>query len=332
MLGFVAPSARAQPPAMEARDPRPGSFAQVASDRISSVLFLHTETQTENDAGATTLGDAEGIGSGVILDDLSVLTNAHVVAGARVIHGLTHDGERIGLKVVGRDVLTDLALLEPERPIPTPPAPIGDSASLRTGDWVLAIGNPFGLHHAVTAGIVSGRVREWSDPGLEYLQTDAATNPGSSGGGLFDTAGRLVGITTGMLSRFGESLGANFAVPMDVILEVLPRLRAGDVVHGWIGVTTQRLTKAGVRWFGLTADREALLVVDVNASGPAAGRVNVGDVITGAQTERGAAVGALSIPRWVRTAGPGTALRLRIWRDKSERLTTVTLSIRPAGP
>ncbi len=131
---------------------------------------------------------------------------------------------------------------------------------------MLAIGNLLGLHHTVTAGIISAR--RVDDSGLEYLQTDAAINPGNSGGPLVDLNGRVVGITTAILSQMGEDIGLNFAIPINLVKEVLPQLRAGSVVHGWIGVETRRLSLVGAGALGLGAYPDAPIVVSIAEESP----------------------------------------------------------------
>ncbi len=195
---------------------REDSISRVARQRTASVVFLHT-VSANNPA-------EEGSGSGVVIDvDGLILTNAHVIEGSGVVHVRAADGAAVETTAVGADADLDLTLLRPMRPLNLPVAPLGDSDALSVGDIVIAIGNPLGLHHTVTSGIISAKARSIGTP-VPFLQTDTAMNPGSSGGALFDLRGRLVGITTGILSERGQNVGLNVAIPINVVRAALPRL------------------------------------------------------------------------------------------------------------
>jgi S1-C subfamily serine protease len=207
---------------------RTDTIARVARKRAPSVVFLHviSEGAPAQQPPGTPPSSREGLGSGVIIDASGlILTNAHVIEAATTIHVRTPDGHDGDAIVVGTDRKTDLALLRAPGLAGLPPAPLGDSDRLHVGDWVVAIGSPFGLHHTVTAGIVSAKARGIDDSGLEYLQTDAAINPGNSGGALLDLNGALVGITTVILAPGGQNIGLNFAIPVSAVKRVLPQLR-----------------------------------------------------------------------------------------------------------
>ncbi len=221
-------------------------------------------------------------GSGVIISaDGKILTNNHVVAGATKIEVRLADGRTLEGKVLGTDPRTDLALLRVEA-TGLVAAELGDSAQLAVGDWVMAIGNPFGLDHTVTAGIVSAVGR--SDVGItvyeDFIQTDAAINPGNSGGPLVNLRGEVVGINTAIKSRTGGFLGIGFAIPIDMAKKVVAQLeKHGRVSRGWLGVVIQDLTPPLARRFGVEPGR-GTLVADVVPNGPADGAgLRPGDVI-----------------------------------------------------
>jgi serine protease Do len=222
---------------------------------------------------------SEGAGSGfVISDDGVILTNNHVVAGAsRITVGLyAHEDEEYTARVIGRDPLTDSALIQltekPDGQLPV--ATLGNSTAVKPGDWVMAIGNPFNLAHTVTVGVISATGRpfplsegRWED----VLQTDAAINPGNSGGPLLNIRGEVIGINTAILSGgpVGGNVGVGFAVPIDIVRELLPELRSGTITRGRIGVQVTPVTKALAKPLGLDAPRGALVRM-VERGGPAA--------------------------------------------------------------
>jgi serine protease Do len=223
------------------------------------------------------------LGTGfVISPDGYILTNNHVVEDVDKIEVHFKEGEKLDAKVVGRDPRTDVALIRVEAPKPLPALALGDSERVRPGDWVVAIGNPFGLEHTVTAGIVSARHREINqDPDArrfdDFIQTDAAINPGNSGGPLLNLAGEVIGINTAINPR-ANTIG--FAVPINIAKDVLPQLRAsGKVSRGWIGVFIQEIEPEMAEMLGLEDTRGAL-VSKVEPGSPAdeAG-IKSGDVV-----------------------------------------------------
>ena len=224
----------------------------------------------------------QSLGSGFIVDkDGYIITNNHVVQGADEIKVKLADGREFKAHVIGRDQKTDLALIKISSLFKDLPAlPLGDSDSMRVGDWVLAVGNPFGLGHTVTQGIISatGRVIG-SGPYDNFLQTDAPINPGNSGGPLVNLKGEVIGINTAIIAS-GQGIG--FAIPVNVAKVVIPQLRKeGKVVRGWIGVSIQSVTEGIAKSFGLKKP-EGALVSDVVTGGPAdiAG-IKRGDIIVG---------------------------------------------------
>ncbi|HVP33516.1 MAG TPA: trypsin-like peptidase domain-containing protein, partial [Steroidobacteraceae bacterium] len=226
----------------------------------------------------------QSAGSGVIFDAKTgyVLTNAHVVENATEITVTLQDGRDLKAEIVGSDAPSDIAVLK-LKPVPEGLAQIalGDSARMEVGDFVVAIGNPFGLQHTVTSGIVSGLSRSGINPdGYEdFIQTDASINPGNSGGPLLDLDGRVVGINTAIVSS-GQGIG--FAIPINMARDIMTQLIArGRVVRGWLGVVIQDLTPELAAGFGVREDA-GVLVAEVMKDGPADGAgLRPGDVITG---------------------------------------------------
>jgi serine protease Do len=222
-----------------------------------------------------------GLGSGVIVSpDGYILTNDHVVGDADTIQVTLMDKREFTAKVVGKDSKTDLAVIKIDSKDPLPFASLGNSDATEVGDWVVAIGNPFGFSLTVTAGIVSAKGRALGGNYDEFIQTDAAINPGNSGGPLFDISGKVVGVNTAIYSRTGTSAGIGFAIPIDLAKAVMDQLKAhGKVVRGWLGVEIQEVTPELAQSFGL-AKPEGALVASVEKDAPAAkAGIKRGDVI-----------------------------------------------------
>lgn len=221
------------------------------------------------------------LGSGFIIDKEGfILTNNHVVERTDEIKVLLDNEKEFDAKIIGRDPKTDLALIQIETKEPLVPLPLGDSDLLDVGDWVVAIGNPFGLEHTVTAGIVSAKYRRLGASSYDnYIQTDASINPGNSGGPLLNTNGEVVGINSMIVSDGGESIGIGFAVPINMAKDLLPQLKEGKVIRGWLGVVIQEITSE-LRDKLQLPDQKGALVADVLSSGPAE-KVGIkrGDVI-----------------------------------------------------
>jgi serine protease Do len=269
-----------------------------------------------------------GLGSGVIISaDGYVVTNNHVVEGADTVTVSLADGRELPAKVVGRDPLTDIAVIKIDAK-DLPAITFADSSKILTGDRVLAIGNPFGIGETVTSGIVSAtgrRVGILNDVhGYEdFIQTDAAINPGNSGGALVDVDGRLVGINTAILSRSGGFQGVGLAVPANMVGQVADSLvRSGKVVRGFIGVNIQSITPALVDSFNLKT-RNGALVAGVTPDSPAArAGIKEGDVITGVNGQAVADSNNLALT--VSSVAPGTKLAFDILRDgKAVKLEAV---------
>jgi len=262
---------------------------------------------------------ARGEGSGFVISaDGYILTNAHVVDQAREVTVRTTDRREYRAKVVGVDVRTDVAVLKIDA-TKLPVVRLGNPAGLKAGEWVIAIGSPFGFDNSVTAGIVSATARSLpGDAYTPFIQTDVAVNPGNSGGPLFNLRGEVIGINSQIYSRTGGYQGVSFAIPIDVAINVKDQLVAnGRVQRGRIGVTIQDVNQALADSFRLSRPRGAL-ISQVEDKGPAekAG-LKVGDVILevdGQAIERSG-----ELPAVIAGIKPGTSATLTIWRDKSER-------------
>jgi serine protease Do len=262
---------------------------------------------------------ARGEGSGFVISaDGYILTNAHVVADASEVTVRTTDRREYGAKVVGVDARTDVAVLKIEA-TKLPVVRIGSPQGLKAGEWVIAIGSPFGFENSVTAGIVSATARSLAgDAYTPFIQTDAAINPGNSGGPLFNLQGEVVGINSQIYSRTGGYQGVSFAIPIDVAMSVKNQLVAsGRVERGRIGVVIQEVNQALADSFRLERPRGAL-VSRVEQDGPAAAAgLKPGDVILavdGREIERSS-----ELPAIIAGIKPGKQATLAIWRDKSQR-------------
>lgn len=270
---------------------------------------------------------ATALGSGFVIDPAGyVVTNNHVVDGAEKTWVTLRDGTRLEARLVGRDPKTDLALLKVEAPAPLPSVEFGDSDALRVGDWVVAVGNPFGLGGTVTAGIVSARGRDiHSGPYDDFIQIDASINQGNSGGPTFDLSGRVVGINTAIFSPNGGSVGIGFAIPSNLARKVVADLRAhGSVERGWLGVQIQEVTREIADGLGL-ADAKGALVSQVTPGGPAAqaGLLN-GDVVR--RFDGRPIDGPKDLSRRVADAPAGHAAELEVWRRGRAEAVRVTLA------
>jgi serine protease Do len=270
--------------------------------------------------------ESRSLGSGFIISkDGFILTNEHVVEGADEITVKLTDKREYKAKVVGTDKRTDIALIKIEPTGALPAVKLGDPAKLKVGEWVVAIGSPFGFENTVTAGIVSGKGRIMQDANLvPFIQTDVAINVGNSGGPLFNMRGEVVGINSRLFSPTGTYLGIAFAIPIDVALDVQTQLQAkGRVSRGKIGVAIQEVSKDLATSFGLDRPRGAL-VVSVEKGSPAerAG-IEPSDIITKFD---GKPVDAQSdLPRFVAAVRPGSRSELEVWRKGGTRSLSITV-------
>jgi serine protease Do len=256
------------------------------------------------------------LGSGFIIDPAGyIVTNNHVIEGADEITVTMHDGTSMKAKLIGHDDRTDVALLKVESDKPLPSVPWADSDTARVGDWVLAIGNPFGLGGSVTAGIVSARGRDIRQgPYDDFIQTDAAINRGNSGGPLFNMDGQVVGINTAIYSPSGGSIGIGFSIPANMAKQVIAQLKDfGHAKRGWIGVQIQQVTPDIADGLGLHPARGAM-VASVSDNGPAAkAKIHGGDVILKFNNQDVKEMRTL--PRIVAETTIGTQVPVEVWRD-----------------
>ncbi len=268
-----------------------------------------------------------GLGSGFIISsDGYIITNNHVVERATDIEVVLQDDESYKAEIVGTDPKTDIALLKIKPKQPLPAVSFGNSERLEIGDWVVAIGNPFGLGHTVTAGIISAKGRSLGLGAYDdFIQTDAAINPGNSGGPLFDLEGRVVGVNTAI---FAGGQGIGFAIPSSMASQIVEQLkRSGKVVRGWIGVLVQEVTPELAESIGLAEPRGAL-VADVTPDGPAekAG-LKRGDVIV---ELNGSVIEEMpELPKTVASYPPGTKTKLKVIRNGSESIISIKLGELP---
>lgn len=265
-----------------------------------------------------------GVGSGFIISaDGFVLTNAHVVDGADDVYVTLTDKREYKAKIIGVDKRTDVAVVKIEGNN-LPRLTIGDPNKLRVGEWVIAIGSPFGLENTVTAGIISAKARDTGDY-LPLIQTDVAVNPGNSGGPLINMRGEVVGINSQIYSRSGGYMGISFAVPIDEAMRVAEQLRAtGRVTRGRIGVQIGEVTKDVAESLGL-ARAQGALIQRVEPGGPAEkGGLEAGDIIlkfNGTNIEKSS-----DLPRLVGATKPGSRATLTVWRKGAAKEVTLTIA------
>jgi len=252
------------------------------------------------------------LGTGFVISaDGLIVTNNHVVEDVDKVEVIFSDGTRSQAKVIGTDPKTDVALIRAEAKRDYVPLPLGDSDALLPGDWVMAIGNPFGLDHTVTAGIVSATGRDIGQgPYDDFIQTDAAINPGNSGGPLLNMAGEVIGINTAINPR-ANTIG--FAVPINMAKEILPQLEEkGHVVRGWLGVGVQPLTPELADALGLDT-QDGALVSQIDPAGPAQGQLEQGDLIV--RFREHAIHHMRELPRIVAATPPGTQVAVEVIRN-----------------
>jgi serine protease Do len=322
------------------------SFADLAARVSPAVVNIKVSVNAKNDFADQLSGEnvpfpwfhmpipqqpraykRQGTGSGFIIrKDGLILTNNHVVENAQDITVTLSDKQHYKAKVLGRDPKTDLAVIKIDPKASLPAAVLGDSDRLRVGDWVMAIGEPFGLTNTVTTGVVSAKGRViGAGPYDDFIQTDASINPGNSGGPLFNLAGEVVGINTAIFSQGGGNIGIGFAIPVNLVKNLVPELETkGTITRGWLGVSIQPVTADLARSFGLDDERGAL-VGDVVAQGPAdkAG-IKRGDVIVAYDGTKIAE--SSSLPAAVAATPVGKTVPVEIMRDGKMETVSVTIN------
>ena len=282
-----------------------------------------------NDRGGGSNGApqrVQSLGSGFVIDSSGIIvTNYHVIEDADEITANFTDGSQLTATLLGHDPKTDLAILKVESDKPLTAVGFGDSDAIRVGDWVMAIGNPFGLGGTLTLGIVSARNRNiQAGPYDDFIQTDAAINRGNSGGPLFNMQGEVVGVNTAIISPSGGSIGIGFAVPSEIAVNVIGQLREfGETRRGWLGVRIQDVTGEIAKGLGL-AETKGALVASVEEQGPAAaGGILAGDVIVSVDGQVVDAMNAL--PRMVADMPVGKEVTVVVLREGAEQTLNVTL-------
>ncbi len=352
-FSLIASGPLALPARAEVKPAGPESVADLAESLLDAVVNISTSQNVKSDDNAPVPQVPEGspfqdffdeffkgeggdgsnqpqtvnsLGSGFVIDPKGfIATNNHVIEGADDIEVNFANGSKLKAKLVGTDPKTDLALLKVEPKAPLKAVPFGDSRTMRIGDWVMAIGNPFGLGGSVTVGIISARGRNINaGPYDNFIQTDAAINRGNSGGPLFNMKGEVIGINTAIISPSGGSIGIGFSVPTELAQNIFLQLRDfGETRRGWLGVRIQPVTDDIAESLGMSASKGAL-VAGVIKGGPVDnGSIRTGDVITRFD---GKDVREMrDLPRVVAESPVGKAVDVVLLRDGKEMTVKVTL-------
>ncbi|HXW85609.1 MAG TPA: DegQ family serine endoprotease, partial [Candidatus Binataceae bacterium] len=272
-------------------------------------------------------GHTRSLASGFIISkDGYVITNDHAIEGNNKITVSTEDGKNYTAKVVGRDEKSDIALLKIQADHDLPVAPLGNSDQVRVGEWVMAIGNPFGFDHSVTVGIVSAKGRFIPPNSFDdFIQTDASINPGNSGGPLINLRGEVIGVNSAIYTRTGSSMGIGFAIPVSLVKGELPQLREyGKVTRGWLGVYIQPITEDLQQSLGLKEQNGALVGEVLPGSPAQKAGVQHGDVIVSFDNQP--IVDPHSLPLLVARTPLGHVATLKIVRDRKEMVLPVTIT------
>jgi serine protease Do len=275
--------------------------------------------------------DAQSLGSGfVISEDGFILTNHHVIAGADEVIVRFANREEYVAKIVGSDKASDVAVLKVDAENLTV-LELGDSDDLKVGEWVLAIGSPFGFDHTVTAGIVSAKSRSLpSDNYVPFIQTDVAINPGNSGGPLFNMEGEVIGINSQIYSRTGGFMGLSFAIPIEMAVDVAQQLKeTGQVSRGWLGVLIQEVTRELAESFGMGNPHGALVAKVLNSSPAEAAGLEVGDVIIEFNGKK--VLRSSGLPPLVGRAKVGRDAKVIVIRNKKRKTIKVNIAELPTS-
>ena len=275
--------------------------------------------------------DAQSLGSGFIIsDDGYILTNHHVIAGADEVIVRMSNRKEFVAKIIGSDEASDVAVLKVEAE-KLPVLEFGDSDELKVGEWVLAIGSPFGFDHSVTAGIVSAKGRSLpSDNYVPFIQTDVAINPGNSGGPLFNLDGEVIGINSQIYSRTGGFMGLSFAIPIEMAVDVANQIKeTGTVSRGWLGVLIQEVTRELAESFGMDDPHGALVAKVLDDSPAAAAGLEVGDVIVEFNGKK--VIRSSSLPPLVGRAKVGKQAQVTVIRNKRRQEIGVQIAELPGA-
>jgi serine protease Do len=266
------------------------------------------------------------LGSGFIIStDGFILTNDHVVENAQRIVVTLQDGRAFNARVIGRDDKTDIALIKIDAAGRLPVAPLGDSDGVRVGAWVIAIGNPFGFDHSVTAGIVSAKGRFIPGNYDDFIQTDASINPGNSGGPLINEYGAVIGVNSAIYTRTGANMGIGFAVPVNLVKAELPELRShGKVVRGWLGVYIQPVSEAQAHAAGMSLPRGAMVAEVIDNSPAKTAGLRHGDIIV--QIDQHEISESQQLPLIVGRVPVGRNAMLTVIRDRATRKIPIVIT------
>lgn len=305
-------------------------LAERATPSVVNLFPLTANSRPRDRAGERT-PNASGSGSGLIVDSTGyIVTNNHVIGDAAEIEVRFSDKTRLVAQVVGKDPDTDLALLKVTTDRALPSARFGDSSAVKVGQWVLAVGNPFGLDRTVTLGVVSGIGRENINLSRyeNFIQTDASINPGNSGGPLLNLHGEVIGINTAIIN-FAQGIG--FAIPSNMAKQVIEHLLAnGRVARGWLGVSIQSLTPDLAKNFGV-AENEGVLVNEVFPNDPAAAAgIKAGDIIV--KIDGHVVDSPNKLSRLIGTLAPGATSKLEVVRDRTRIMLDIPLTERRETP
>lgn len=326
------------------------SFADLAEELLPSVVnisTIHKPEATDEETSPEFLSpnpviehyfnqkgnNQVSLGSGFIIDEQGyIVTNSHVIDKAEAITVILSDNSKAEARLVGVDKKTDLALIKVETPKKLTPVKIGDSDKIRVGDWILAIGNPFGLGGSVTAGIVSAKSRDIeSGPYDNFIQTDASINQGSSGGPMFNMQGELIGINSAIFSTTGTNMGIGFAIPVNLATWVIEQLKTkGEVKRGWIGIKIQPNNEEIAASLGLNAN-QGVLVSGLSDNSPAqkAG-IQAGDIILSFNKHQ--IDNTKNLSRLVAETEVGQKVETVVWRNKQQQSFMVEIEPMPAEP
>jgi serine protease Do len=320
--GVVATSTPAAATGARASTPDFSSIVSTYGPAVVHIGASHAATQDENGESS---GGGEALGSGFIIShDGYILTNNHVVEGADKVTVKLTDGREFRAQVIGKDKTSDVAVLKINASS-LPTVKIGDPANSKVGEWVVAIGSPYGFDSTVTSGIISAKARTFSDDSpIPFIQTDVPVNPGNSGGPLFNLNGEVIGINSMIYSRTGGFQGLSFAIPIDAAMHVKDQLvQTGHVSRGRIGVGVQPVTEEQAKSLGLDTTHGAL-VGSVDPSGPAqAAGLHQGDVIVGVNGTR--IDSTRDLMAQVSQLAPGSNATINVWRNGNERKLSVTV-------